>query len=584
RGFSAAVNQGIFHSTGEYIVFLNPDVVVFPSWLERLCAHFVSGKIGAVGPLSDYVAGLQKVQLYIRERISFRALEDVDRFVSVHNHQSAVETKLLIGFCLMTRKKVLDEIGLLDEKLFLGNDDLDFSWRLRQAGYKLLVATDVFVHHEGQVSFRSELPIKTRLLVQESTNQLYGKLRDFYGENIPTPEELWGINWFAPYRFLTSLVILTRNNLEYTKMCLESIRKYTPEPHEIIVVDNGSTDGTVEYVKAQPDVRLIENGYNLGFALGNNRGLREARGEYIVFLNNDVVVTEGWLTRLLACAREDAKVGAVGPRSNYVAGLQLVPQVPYGEDMEAMQRFARNWSLENAGKWETVPRVIGFCMLVKREVIEKIGGFDPLFGTGNFEDDDFCLRLQLAGFTIKIAHDVFVHHFGSKTFQSEGIDYRTLMQANWELFKRKWGLPQDARMERGYIPTQLLKGTFLPEKHFVPLHFPAFSLEGLREKKYLAEFRPKVVRWFVERFTPEDPVTLVLYHPGENAFMEVKEFLEQAGYSEERVPDILIYLDRLSEAKIPELVAATDVVLLDGMDNAFLPWGIYLGKEIVFVP
>jgi GT2 family glycosyltransferase/ubiquinone/menaquinone biosynthesis C-methylase UbiE len=381
----------------------------------------------------------------------------------------------------------------------------------------------------------------------------------------------------------TSLIILTRNNLEYTKLCLESIRKYTPEPHEIIVVDNGSTDGTVEYLENQPDVKLIKNGYNLGFALGNNRGLREARGDYIVFLNNDVVVTEGWLTRLLACAKEDDRVGAVGPRSNFVAGPQLVPGVPYGEDLEAMQEFARKWSLEHAGQWENVPRVIGFCMLVRREVIEKIGGFDPVFGTGNFEDDDFCLRLQLAGFTIKIAHDVFVHHFGSKTFQSESIDYRKLMERNWEIFKRKWNLPQHASMERGYVPAMLLRQSFQPEKHVVPLHFAPLPLDGPREKKYLATFSPRVVRFFVERFQADDPVTLVLYYPEGEAYEKVKRCLEEAGYPEEATPDILIHSTPLPERKIPELVAAVDVVLLDGADSPFLPWAVYLGKDIVSV-
>lgn len=383
---------------------------------------------------------------------------------------------------------------------------------------------------------------------------------------------------------LVSLIILTRNNLEYTKLCLESIRKYTPEPHEIIVVDNGSTDGTVEYLKSQPDVRLIENGYNLGFALGNNRGLREARGAYIVFLNNDVVVTEGWLTRLLACAQSDRSIGIVGPRSNYVAGLQRVPSVPYGEDLNAMEQFARAWSLEHAGQWEQVPRVIGFCMLVRREVIERIGGFDPQFGLGNFEDDDFCLRAQLAGFKVCVAHDVFVHHFGSKTFQSEQIDYRNLMEKNWEVFKKKWNLPPEARMERGYVPTLLLTRPFERERDFVPLDFLSLPLDNPKEKKYLAVFTPEVLRWFLTHFTAQDPVTLVLYYPSEEAVTDVRHAIEEAGLCEEETPDILLYPGELPALKIPELVAAADIVLYRDHDTLFLPWAVYLGKNVVKVP
>ncbi|NSW76215.1 MAG: hypothetical protein HPY68_05470 [Candidatus Atribacteria bacterium] len=248
-----------------------------------------------------------------------------------------------------------------------------------------------------------------------------------------------------------------------------------------------------------------------------------------------------------------------------------------------MQEFARSWSLEHAGKWDSVPRVIGFCMLVKRAVIEKIGGFDPIFGTGNFEDDDFCLRLQLAGFTIKIAHDVFVHHFGSKTFQSERIDYRTLIQRNWELFKKKWNLPENLPMERGYIPRNLLQQPFQREKHFVPLSFTPLSLDGVREKKYLSLWNPKTIRWFLEHFTAGDPVTLVLYYPSEGAYEEVRRFLEERGYQEDQIPDVLLYVERLPEKKIPELVAAVDVVLTNDGDTPLVSWGVYLGKDIVTV-
>jgi len=582
-GFSAAVNQGIQESTGEYIVLLNPDVVVFPGWLSRLLAHFRDSKIGAVGPLSDYVAGLQKIQFHCdsRELASIKSFEEADRIVAQKNQGKSVETKLLIGFCLMVRRDTFHKVGLLDEKLFLGNDDLDLSWRIREAGYKLLVASDVFVHHEGQVSFRSEAPIKTKLLVQESTNYLFSKLLKYYKSKVPSPQELWGIDWFTPYRFLTSIIILTRNNLEYTKMCLESIRRYTPEPHEIIVVDNGSTDGTIEYLEAQEDVKLIKNGLNLGFALGNNLGLREARGEYIVILNNDTVVTEGWLTRLINSAQSNPQVGIVGPRSNYVVGVQLVKNVPYGDNMDAMQEFARQWSLENSGRYEEALRVIGFCMLVKREVIEKIGGFDPYYEAGNFEDDDFCIRAQRAGFKIRIAHDVFIHHFGSKTFQSEKIDYRQVMLTNWERFKSKWGLPRELPIERGYPIYELIQGGFDQDKHFVPLSIEPLSLEELRSQTYLSEFNTLTLRWFLSNFEPQDDVTLVIYHPEEKAEEEVAKAIQELGYDIDKTPDILLYSHPLPENKIPSLVAAVDKVVVDSDSSPFLIWAKYLNKEVV---
>ncbi|MBC7321356.1 glycosyltransferase, partial [bacterium] len=171
-GYSAGANRGVEASKGEFIVFMNPDVFVFKDWLSEMLKYFQIENVGAVGPVSDYVAGLQKFQLYT-EQNTFSDLGTLSREILTKNRGKGIESKLLIGFCLLTKRDVLERIGLFDENLFLGNDDLDFSWRLRINGYKLIIATDVFVHHKGQVSFKSEPSKKTELLVQESTNYLY---------------------------------------------------------------------------------------------------------------------------------------------------------------------------------------------------------------------------------------------------------------------------------------------------------------------------------------------------------------------------------------------------------------------------
>jgi len=199
RGFATACNQGIRASKGAYVVLLNPDTVVTHGWLLRMRDHF-RRDVGAVGPLSDYVAGLQKVELNLSKQMPPGVgLNEVAQILARENTGRAVETKLLVGFCMMLPRSVLDQVGLLDEDLFLGNDDLELSWRLRQRGYRLLVAADTFVHHEGQVSFASEDDTRTSTLVQESTDRLYAKLVARYGEgNVPHPLELWGIDWFRP--------------------------------------------------------------------------------------------------------------------------------------------------------------------------------------------------------------------------------------------------------------------------------------------------------------------------------------------------------------------------------------------------
>ena len=195
---------------------------------------------------------------------------------------------------------------------------------------------------------------------------------------------------------LTSIIILTHDQLPYTRQCLESIRLRTLAPYELIVVDNGSQDGTVEYLRQQRDVRLLANDHNLGFPAGCNQGIHAARGEQVLLLNNDVVVTTGWLERMLAALTSDPAVGLVGPSSNYVSGSQQI-DVPY-PDLTQLDGFAWHWGQAHAGQWLETDRLVGFCLLFRRELVHKIGLLDERFGVGNFEDDDFCRRARDAGY------------------------------------------------------------------------------------------------------------------------------------------------------------------------------------------
>lgn len=241
---------------------------------------------------------------------------------------------------------------------------------------------------------------------------------------------------------LVSIVILTFNQLEYTKQCVKSIKEYTPETHEIIFVDNGSTDGTVQWLRtltqAIENFKLIENGRNLGFAKGCNQGIEASQGAYILLLNNDVVVTQGWLSEMLKCINSTDNIGMVGPMSNAVSGPQLVQKVPYGNSMKAMQKFARDFAAENSGKTSEIMRLVGFCLLIRKEVFDIIGGLDENYISGNYEDDDLCLHSYIAGYRNIIAQDVFIHHYGSMTFKGNAIDYQATMQDNLQYFAGKW--------------------------------------------------------------------------------------------------------------------------------------------------
>ncbi len=239
---------------------------------------------------------------------------------------------------------------------------------------------------------------------------------------------------------LTSIVILAHNQLAYTKACLDSIRFLTDEPIELILVDNGSTDGTDDYFRAlaaaDDRIRLVLNRDNRGFPAGVNQGMRLAGGQQILLLNNDTVVTTGWLRRLLRALHSDPAVGLVGPCSNHVSGPQEVA-AEY-DDLAGIDRFAWEYAKTHQGVREETGRLVGFCLLIKLAVLETVGWFDEGFGIGNFEDDDYCLRARRAGFRAVIVRDAFVHHVGGATFAESGVHYEGLMQANRHRFEKKW--------------------------------------------------------------------------------------------------------------------------------------------------
>lgn len=483
-GYAAAANQGARSGRHPYIAFLNPDTLVTSQWIDRLIYHLGPHKTAAVGPLSDCVAGLQHLGLYLSEAQLKTPDGDAlaERLYRQYRQQS-LESRLLIGFCMMIKRHIFEMLGGMDEHLFLGNDDLDLSWRLGLKGYCLSIAKDTLVFHEGQASFATAPKAFTDRLVQESTDYLGYKLLKHYGHGqVPSARELWSIDWFAPvcrfdaFRPLTSLVMLTYNQLDYTRRCIESLFRHTRIPFELIVVDNGSTDESLPYVNSLDRagsacirVQVIANETNTGFAYGCNQGIAQSRGSNVILINNDVVVTDGWLPRLLDAADSGPSVGLVGPRTNSVSGPQQIDAPDYDtRTLQDLNPFARMFAAQNRQSTTRHWRLAGYCLLIKRSVIDKIGGLDPRYKIGNFEDDDYCIRAHLAGFEALIANDCYVHHFGSQTFLGNRIDIGSQLEQNWKRFKQKWGIDPQIPY-RGTYHVPLPRGGFDPSRHFIQI-------------------------------------------------------------------------------------------------------------------
>lgn len=236
----------------------------------------------------------------------------------------------------------------------------------------------------------------------------------------------------------TSIIILTYNKLEYTKQCIESIREFTEkDSYELIVIDNNSTDETPKWLEEQEDIITILNEDNKGFPKGCNQGIEIATGDNILLLNNDTVVTKNWLKNLTTALYSDESVGAVGPVTNNCSNFQNIA-VTYN-NLEEMKVFAEEYNKSNSENWEHRLILIGFCLLVKKEVVDKIGLLDERFSPGNYEDDDYCFRITEAGYKLILCKDTFIHHYGSLSFSADLVAFNHLMATNGIKFKAKWG-------------------------------------------------------------------------------------------------------------------------------------------------
>ena len=240
-----------------------------------------------------------------------------------------------------------------------------------------------------------------------------------------------------------SVVVVTYNNLDLTRACLHSLEQYSDYANlEVIVVDNASADDTPNYLRTwaeqKRDRHILLNEENLGFAAANNQGLALASGDYLVMLNNDTYVTPGWISTMVRHLRCNENLGMLGPVTNNI-GNEARIDIDY-ETMDEMLKVAAQYTHRHAGKLTALKTAAFFCVMLRREVYEKVGPLDEAFGIGFFEDDDYCRRVEQAGWRIACADDVFVHHNLSASFNKLKQETRQLLfERNKATYEAKWG-------------------------------------------------------------------------------------------------------------------------------------------------
>jgi len=250
-----------------------------------------------------------------------------------------------------------------------------------------------------------------------------------------------------------SIIVLAYKQLPLTIQCFESILATKPKGMdlEIVLMSNGSGDATENWIDYQDTlkredgitVRGVYSSDNLGFAGGCNEALKYASGDIIVFLNNDTIVTPGWLSELLVPLILVDDIAFTAPVSNYAGGMQGI-QVNYTGQKEMFEFAIENFKI-NHNKTELAGMVTGLCLAGRRNTIDKLIGFhtpkgqlfDECFKIGMWEDNDLSLRVQLLGMKCLICYGAFIHHEGSATFKSLGKT-KDCFYDNQKVFQNKW--------------------------------------------------------------------------------------------------------------------------------------------------
>jgi O-antigen biosynthesis protein len=234
-----------------------------------------------------------------------------------------------------------------------------------------------------------------------------------------------------------SIIIPTWNGLDFLKPCMESIQTNTDWPFEVIVVDNGSKDGTQDWVlnaDFEMDGQFIKNDTNEGFAKANNKAVGVAKGSFICLLNNDTLVTKGWLTEMMNVFSEEQAVGAVGARLvhpgkgtiQHAGVIELSSGVPdhvhFGLPMDHPKVIERKQYFG----------VTGACLLTPKQLYREMGGLDEAFING-WEDMDYMQKLHKAGYRVYYEPKALVYHYESRTKGRYANE-----NANFSLYMSRW--------------------------------------------------------------------------------------------------------------------------------------------------
>lgn len=491
-------------------------------------------------------------------------LNKIKETLACHNYVDALH---LIEEHLKNGNPYTDTLAILEATVYLETQEFDPAFRCISEGlkinplnYELYFMLGNLYETQGKLQ-QAYLCYENALYHCKDNKEDYSVLSSYFQTFTTTT------NTLVPK---VSIIIVTLNNLEYTIQCINSIRRYcSNSAYEITVVDNGSTDGTKEYLRSQEDITYQFNEENLGFSAGCNLGIHKSPQENdILLLHNDTIMTENSLFILRMALYDNETNGAAGSVSNY-ADKQKIPETFDTLEKYMAYGFINNIPKENA--FEARILLSDFAFLIKRSAYKVVGDLDEQFFPGSYEDHDYSTRLVLNDYQLVLCKNSFIFHFGERTFSflanESMVSSSSFYQANKLHYMEKWNINPDysCHCRRELIDFIQEQDKFKPIKVLeigcacgatllgIKNQFPNASLYGIELDEHTADFAShiaKVVQGNAETLDAPFPVSFDyiimgdilehLVHP-ENLLKKIKNWLSPKGVILTSIPNILHY-------------------------------------------
>ncbi|SFU65832.1 glycosyltransferase [Butyrivibrio sp. M55] len=514
RSMCSGYNEGMEYAASlgaKYKIYMHHDVrIINQNLLYDLIDIFKDesiGMVGMVGPKEVPNDGImwsdRQYGNIVEARISKILNYREDSITLEYPDRKSVDVSLVDGCFIATSKDVLWR-----EDIFDGFDfyDASQSMEFKKKGYRIIIPymetpwifhdfgmpelgrydyyKDIFVKEYLQE--KSLFEIESRLKKNSEDYELYYQLGNYYLKENPKLAFLsyenayymackkYGAGSNEAYSMKdvlckskmsgkanarnVSFVILSYNSLEYTRECVESVRANCYDGAvEIVVVDNNSDDGSVKWLEEQEDIVFVRNKENTGFPRGCNIGIKAANPDNDIFLlNSDALMLPNSLYMMRMALYSDKKIGACGASTNNASNNQVV-NIPLNTVPEYTE-YARVTNIPAENIVELKSKLVMFAMLIKRDAYIKVGELDERYTPGNYEDDDYGMRLMEAGFRSVMCWNAFVYHYGSKSFGKMSDKYRELLERNRIKFIDKWGFTSERSMHfKGKLLAEIKK-------------------------------------------------------------------------------------------------------------------------------